>query len=82
MPKKTPKENPLQEAWEETLGKYPSVIRDTLAAGWRKAHETEGQRAQTDVRNEIVLKLNEALMEGGAFNSELADEIRQGKKGD
>ena len=75
MAKKSDNE-PLQQAWQEATDRYPQVIVDVLAAGLLKANEVQKQRHQHPVRDEIIENLKERLMEGGALNAPIVEEIR------
>ena len=66
----------LQQAWQEATDRYPEVIVEVLAAGLRKANEVQKQRQQHPVRDEIIENLKERLMEGGALNAQIVEEIR------
>ncbi len=75
MAKKSDNE-PLQQAWQEAMDRYPQVIVDVLAAGLLKANEVQKQSQQHPVRDEIIENLKERLMEGGALNAPIVEEIR------
>ena len=65
----------LRAAWAAETEKYPSVVKEVLAAAMTKAQEVRRNAAQAAIRDEVIERLREAIKPEGGINEELIAEI-------
>jgi hypothetical protein len=71
----------LKAAWIAESEKYPSVVKDVLAAAMSKAQEVRRNAQQSAIRDEVIELLRAAIKPEGGINDELIVEIAEWEQG-
>ena len=67
----------LEREWTELLETYPPVVRQVMRAAMEKAHDVRQQARQTDIRDEILERLDSLLRPDNVLDPAVVDSIME-----